>query len=196
MKKDYYVNLMAYIHFKYVLLPRTDLAVLVIHSSPTVNNSWAAELLNLQMHALSPSGKYQCTTLYGCIPEIHLLTVPTGFPPMREQCQGLRLWEHLMSKLPLCSIQRGKGVHSSRWPWLFYSCHSKTLWLVSAAWGKSIGWDFSIGCEPEDRSLHQYQEKSLFPEHLFFETRQGKIYFKVLYGNYDFLKITLLTGDI
>lgn len=46
---------MAYICFKYVLLPKTDLAVLVIHSSPTVNNSWAAELLNLRMHALSSS---------------------------------------------------------------------------------------------------------------------------------------------
>lgn len=32
LKKEYYVNLMAYICFKYVLLPKTDLAVLVIHS--------------------------------------------------------------------------------------------------------------------------------------------------------------------
>lgn len=39
LKKEYYVNLMAYICFKYVLLPRTELAVLVIHSYQTVNNS-------------------------------------------------------------------------------------------------------------------------------------------------------------
>lgn len=50
--------------------------------------------------------------------------------------------------------------------------------------------------EPKDRSVHQNQEKNLFPEQLLFKTIQDKIYFKVLYGKDDFLKITFLTGDI
>jgi len=53
LKKEYYINLMAYICFKYVLLPKTHLAVLVIHSYQTENNSWAAELLHIRMRALS-----------------------------------------------------------------------------------------------------------------------------------------------
>lgn len=40
------------------------------------------------------------------------------------------------------------------------------------------------------------RKKILLPEQLLFETRSDKIYFKVLCGKDDFLKITFLTGDI
>lgn len=80
---------------------------------------------------------------------------------------------------------------------LLFLPQQNTLALVSSAWGKRTGCDFRISCEPQDRSLYQYQEKkNLFPKQFLFKTRQGKSYFKVLYGKYDFLKITFLIGDI
>lgn len=40
------------------------------------------------------------------------------------------------------------------------------------------------------------RKKILFPEQLLLENREDKIYFEVLYGKDDFLKITFLSDDI